>query len=97
LKVAVPQGDDVNDPFSIDCAETTSRIDDQNPMVAEQLTPSLDQSAAVPGIHFTESDEGDPDVMAPADGEEEDEATGTVSGSVGSLFLQARRGGKKLH
>jgi carbonic anhydrase len=72
LKVAVPQGD-VNDPFSTDCAETQSRIDSENPMVADHLTPNLDQSADVPGIHFTESDENDPDVMAPEDGEDDDD------------------------
>jgi len=83
LQVAVPQGD-VNDPFSMDCAESSSRIDAQNPGFAEYLTPNLDQSASVPGIHFTESDGGEADVMAPTDGEDDDDAP--------ALFLQMHRG-----
>lgn len=91
LNVAVPQGD-VNDPFSSDCAETASRIDAEHPMVAEQITPNLDQSAEVPGIHFTESDEQDPDVMAPTDGNDDDAPTDDAP----TLFLQVRRGGTRI-
>lgn len=86
LNIPVPQGD-VNDPFSTDCAETSSRINSEHPVgSAEQLTPNLDQSALVPGIHTTESDEEEPDVMAPTDGEDDDDAP--------ALFLQAHRGSK---
>lgn len=87
LKVSVPQGGDVNDPFSTDCAETSSRIGQQNPGTAEYLTPNLDQSANVPGIHFEESDAEDADVVAPSGGEDDDEAP--------ALFLQLHRGSRK--
>jgi len=86
LKVETPQGD-VNDPFSMDCAETASRIDAQKPGVAQHLTPHLDSSADIAGVHFTESDESDPDVMAPADGEDNDAP---------AFFLQMHRGGRNL-
>jgi len=62
------------DPFALECAESSARITEAHPDLAEHLYPSLDTPADIPGIHKMIA-EDEEDIPAPTDAEDDDSAT----------------------